>query len=176
MRVSTLIAIVATLALTACQESAGPTEPLPDGVGTTLMNNKGAVVHRGEIGCGVIDGTGHWFPPINFTLPCGTEAATFSRNGNSIVTVRASGVPNPTGRAVHWGPYNPGPDWAAAYENELTGPPYPCFTLGPDYDLNNPVFTVNWHETLSRSGEATLTCVYQKKFEFRCEDYGNCAQ
>jgi hypothetical protein len=165
-----IIGVLALLVAVSCDQQ--PIEPQQE-LGTTMLNNKGAVVHRGEIGCAVVDGNGNWFPPT-FDLPCGTEAATFSRNGNSIVTVRASGVPNPTGRAVRWGPYNPGQDWVASYP-ELTGPPFPCFTLGPDYDLNNPVFTVNWHETLSRSGQATLTCIYQKKFEFRCEDYGNCA-
>jgi hypothetical protein len=145
-------------------------------VGTISMgtaNGNGAVVFRGDIGCGVVDGTGAWFP-ADFSLPCGTEVATFSKNLNAKVTVQASGVPNPTGKTVHWGPYNPGQDWVDSYP-ELTGPPYPCFLLGTDRDLDNPLFTVNWHGTVTPSGSATLVCHYKKQWEFRCEDYGNCA-
>ena len=128
----------------------------------------GAVVVRGDYGCGVVDGLGNWFPE-NFPdegVNCGTEVATYSKNGNAKLTVQASGVPNPTGRTVHWGPYNPGWAWAASYEPDLTGPPYPCYLLGPDRDFDNPLFTVNWHATVTPSGQATLTCIYSKKWEF----------
>jgi hypothetical protein len=128
----------------------------------------GAVVFRGDIGCAVVDGNGNWFPQT-FDLPCGTEVATYSANGNAKVTVQASGAPNPTGKTIHWGPYNPGPDWVASYP-ELTGPPYPCYLLGPDRDLDNPLYTVNWKATVTPSGQATLTCHYKKQWEFQWPD------
>ena len=136
--------------------------------GSNPANSNGAVVFRGDIGCAVVDGNGNWFPQT-FDLPCGTEVATFSANGNAKVTVQASGAPNPTGKTIHWGPYNPGPDWVASYP-ELTGPPYPCFLLGPDRDLDNPLFTLNWQATVTPSGQATLTCHYKKQWEFQWPD------
>ena len=168
-----IIGVLALFVAVSCNQQ--PVEPQQE-VGTTLMNNKGAVVVRGDIGCSVVDGNGNWYPPTFpvSDLPCGTEVATFSKNGNAKVTVRASGVPNPTGRTVHWNPYNPGQDWVASYP-ELDGPPWPCFLLGPERDFDNPLFTVNWHAIVTPSGQATLTCIYQEKWEFRCEDFGNCA-
>jgi hypothetical protein len=137
----------------------------------SMDSNKGAVIHKGEIGCGVVDGEGHWFPPEPdlYTLPCNIEVATNSKNLNAVIVVKASGVPNPTGETVHWGPYNPGTDWEASYP-DLIGPPYPCFLLGTDYDLNNPLFTVNWKAWVTPSGEAKLVCHYQKKWEFQWPD------
>jgi hypothetical protein len=116
--------------------------------------NKGATVNKNLIGCALIDGEGNWFPD-DWTLP--------------LIVVRASGVPNPTGKTVHWGPYNPGPDWAASYP-ELDPGPYPCFLLGPDYDLDNPLFTINWSASVTPSGEGKLVCHYQKKWEFQWPD------
>ena len=138
--------------------------------GMTPIFAKGAVVYRGDIGCGVVDGNGDWFPAgwPDVALPCGTEVSTYSNNGNASLTVRASGVPNPTGKTIHWGPYNPGAAWVASYD--LPGPPYPCFLLGPDRDLENPLFTVNWHAVVTPSGQATLTCQYSKKWEFQWPD------
>jgi hypothetical protein len=98
-------------------------------------HSNGAVVHHDEIGCAVLDGSGNWFPG-DFSLPCGLEVATYGNNLNSNLSAQATGVPNSTGRTVHWGPFNTeGTDWAAGYP-ELTGPPYPCFVLGADYDIN----------------------------------------
>ncbi len=61
------------------------------------------VIFRGDEGCGVLDGEGKRFPPDwpNNVLTCGTEVATYSKNGNATVRVQVSGVPNPTGRTVH---------------------------------------------------------------------------
>jgi hypothetical protein len=161
--------------LLACEPSPTATDDVE--VGTISMsldgNSSGAVVVRGDIGCSVVDGTGAIFPE-DWSLPCGTEVATFSENLNAKVTVQASGVPNPSGETVHWGPYNPGQGWVALYP-DLTGPPYPCFVLGTDRDLDNPLYTVNWHATVTPSGNGKLVCVYQKKWDFQCEDYGNCA-
>lgn len=130
-----------------------------------MDSNNGAVINKGVIGCAVVDGEGNWYPP-DWSLPCKLEVATYSSTRSAHVVVEASGVPNPTGRTVHWGPYNPGHDWVASYP-ELSGPPYPCFLLGTDYDLNNPLFTINWKAWVTPSGKAKLVCHYQKKWEFQ---------
>ena len=153
--------LLVPLVLVACTDQQPADPDLADG---PVFNN-GAVVFRGDIGCGVIDGNGDWFPPT-LDLPCGTEVAVFNNNLNAKVTVHASGAPNPTGRTVHWGPYNPGRAWVASYP-ELDAPPYPCYLLGTDRDLNNPLFTVNWKATVTPSGEATLVCHYKKQWEFQ---------
>ncbi len=41
--------------------------------------------------------------------------------------------------------------------------------------LRPPLFTVKWKATVTPSGNGTLSCHYKKKWEFQCEDYGNCA-
>jgi hypothetical protein len=164
---------IITFALVACEQTTTSPSDTSGFSPTAPVFSMGAVVHHDEIGCAVIDGEGHWYPS-DWSLPCGTETATFSKNSNASLSAQATGVPNPTGRIVHWGPYNPGEDWAASYPN-LSGPPYPCFVLGPDYDLDNPLFTVHWKAHVTPSGKASLICHYSKKWEFRCEDYDNCA-
>lgn len=124
-----------------------------------------AVIHKGEIGCPVIDGEGYWFPG-DWSLPCKIEVATNSKNLDAMIVVEATGVPSPTGKTVHWGPYNPRYDWAASYP-ELSGPPYPCYLLGADYDLDNPLFTIHWKAWVTPEGNAKLVCQYQKKWEFQ---------
>ena len=171
MRKALAITVVLVLAL-ACADSV--TEPGADLPAPAFSaHSNGAVVHHDEIGCAVLDGSGNWFPG-DFSLPCGLEVATLGNNMNSNLSAQATGVPNSTGRTVHWGPFNTeGTDWAAGYP-ELTGPPYPCFVLGPDYDINNPIFTLNWKAHVTPSGNASLVCHYSKKWEFNCEDWGNC--
>jgi len=125
----------------------------------------GATVTRGDIGCFLIDGDGDYYPPT-FDGSCGVEVATYSKNGLSINIQRASGAPNSTGKAVHWGPYNPG--WRVVQDNpDLAPGPYPCYVLGPDRDFNNFLMSTNWHAVVSPSGEATLTCIYSKKWEYQ---------
>jgi len=181
LRIVLCVALAATLA--ACGETP-PTSPTPtvDVGGGTIStaggnSSNGAVVHHGEEGCAVVDGNGDLFPPPpdEFTLPCGTEVATFSKNLNAKITVHASGVPNDTGKIVHWGPYNPGQAWMDLYP-ELSGPPYPCYLFGTEYSGvgDDLLSTVKWHATVTPSGEATLVCVYQKKWDFQCSDYDNC--
>jgi hypothetical protein len=132
--------------------------------------NNGATVNKNEIGCQVVDGLGNWFPAAaDYSLPCNHEVATYSKNGNAMIVVRASGVPNPTGKMVRWGPDNPGEDWAASYPDLQTGP-YPCYLLGPDYDMKNPLLTIKWSASVTPSGEAKLVCHYQKKWEFQSPD------
>jgi hypothetical protein len=129
--------------------------------------NMGATVNRNEIGCRIPDGVGEWFPDDGWTLPCTMEIATNSKNMNAMIIVKASGVPNPTGRTVRWGPFNTPQVWADGYAPDVTEPPYPCFLLGPDYDLANPLYTINWWSYVTPSGEAKLVCHYQKKWEFQ---------
>ena len=141
LRIVLCVALAATLA--ACGESppTSPTDTGDFGGGTISTaggnSSNGAVVHHGEEGCAVVDGNGDLFPPPpdEFTLPCGTEVATFSKNLNAKITVHASGVPNDTGKIVHWGPYNPGQAWMDLYP-ELSGPPYPCYLFGTEYVRN----------------------------------------
>ena len=171
MRKALAISVGLVFAL-ACADSV--TEPAADLPAPAFSaHSNGAVVNHDEIGCAVVDGSGNWFPG-DFSLPCGTEVATFAGGMNASIMVRAWGAPNPTGKTVRWGPYNPGADWVASYP-DLSGPPYPCFLLGTDYDLNNPLFTVKWKAHVTPSGTATLSCQYSEKWEFHCEDYGNCA-
>lgn len=129
-----------------------------------MQLNGGAVVHKDEIGCRLYDGAGNWFPADgSFSLPCGIEVAN---KNHSIIHVRASGVPNPTGKLVVYGPYDVPQLWADEYPM-LDGPPYPCFVLGMDYDLDNPLYTVNWWQTVTPSGEAALHCHWSKRWEFQ---------
>ena len=167
MRKALAISVGLVFAL-ACADSV--TEPAADPPAPAFSaHSNGAVVFRGDWGCGVIDGEGHWFPATwpDDALFCGTEVATFSKNGNASLTVRASGVPNATGKTVHWGPWNPGQDWADSYLPDITEPPYPCFVLGTDRDLDNPLFTLKWKAWVTPSGEATLSCQYSKKWEYQ---------
>ena len=129
----------------------------------------GAVVTLGDIGCYAIDGNGDYFPPT-FNGNCWRETATYSRNGNSTWTMKMSGVPNPTGRTIHYGPYYIGSGQAAADLSFLDPGPYPCALLGADRDFNNVLYTTNWHQVLTPSGEATTTCVYSKQFEYQWPD------
>jgi len=167
-----IVAVLALFVAVSCDQQ--PVEPPADGsiVTTVPTFANGATVFRGDFGCAVVDGNGHWFPP-DFTY-CGTEVATYSQNGNASITVQVSGVPNTTGKTVHWGPYNPGSDWAASYP-ELTGPPYPCYLLDTDRDYDNPLYTVKWKATVTPGGQGTLKCHYKHDLAFNCEDYGNCA-
>ena len=139
------------------------------GAGTTPDHSNAAVVFRGVLGCGVIDGDGNWFPMDygpDSSLPCWHELATYSKNGNAKITMQVKGVPNSTGKTVHWGPYNPGHDWKSWYP-EITDGPWPCIVAGPSRDfVNDLLFTVNWHATVTPSGHATLTCIYSKKWEY----------
>jgi hypothetical protein len=150
--------------LTACGETG--TEP-PGEVEGILLSNNGATVNHGLPGCSVLDANGQWFP-----VDCGMENATYSQNGNATIEVDAKGVPNETGKTVHWGPMDSPIGMVEAWSN-LTGPPYPCFVFGPDYETE--LYTLNWKNIVTPSGRGKLVCHYAKKWEFNCEDHGNCA-
>jgi len=128
----------------------------------------GSTVVRGDIGCWLIDGDGDYYPSTP-TGSCGTEVSTYSRNGNAVFIMRMSGVPNSTGRTVHYDAYNPG--WRVVQENpDLAPGPYPCYLLGPERDFDNFLMTTNWHGVVTASGEATMTCVYSEKWKYQGPD------
>lgn len=122
-------------------------------------NNSGASIWLpdGSLPCAVVDGVGRLVP-----VPCTMQVATPSSNSNAMVVVRASGIFNPTGKTVHWGPDDPGPEWAGLffYTFGLTAPPYPCgVKVGPGSTyFVDIVFTLDWQATVTPSGEATVTC------------------
>ena len=126
-----------------------------------LANDNGARIWLpdGSLPCAVVDGVGALVP-----VPCSRQVATPSPNSNALVVVRASGISNPTGKAVHWGPDNPGYMWAGLFYVTfgVTAPPYPCgVKVGPGSTyFVDIVFTLDWHATVSPSGEATVTCHY----------------
>jgi hypothetical protein len=117
----------------------------------------------GEHTCAVVDGVG-----ALVRLPCALQVATPSANSNAMVVVRASGINNPTGKTVNWGPENPGFQWAGLFYLTfgLTGPPYPCgVKIGPGSTyFVDIVFTLNWHATVTPEGKATITCHYSDKW------------
>jgi hypothetical protein len=183
-----VIGVAAGLAFAlACADSV--TEPPGDApIPAFSAHDNGAVVHRNEGegipfgGCAVLDGSGAWYP-ADLSLACGTEVATFSSGLNATFAYHATGVPNPTGSMVKWNPYNvEGTDWAALYDGSLepfgfptlSGPPFPCFVLGTDYDLSDLLFTLNWVAHVTPSGNAMVVCHYSEQWAFDCEDHGNC--
>lgn len=177
MRWRTPFLLAAVAFMTVGCEQEPPTAP--DGASVTatapafLMGGIGAVVTRGDIGCGLIDGYGNVFPPPvdgMWVGDCGHEVATYGPNGNAVWVMRYSGVPNPTGRTLHYGPYDIGNGEVAESWSFIAPGPYPCGVLGPDRDIYNPLYTIKWKQVLTPSGEATLTCHYTKKFEFQWPD------
>ncbi|MEJ2548507.1 MAG: hypothetical protein P8125_11970 [Gemmatimonadota bacterium] len=169
-----LVAVLAlfTLAAVSCDrppptapESASVTETTP----LFLKGGIGAVVTKGDIGCALIDGYGNAYPP-DYTGNCGTEVGTWSRNGTAIFTTKMTGVPNPTGRTIHYGPFDVGSGDVLAANADLAPGPYPCYLLGADRDFDNFLATTNWRQTLTPSGGATITCVYTDKFAFAWPD------
>jgi len=122
--------------------------------------NNGAVRWIPDPECGVIDGDGEFF-----IVDCRNQIATYSRNGNAIVVVQASGVPNSTGEMLKWDAYNP-PQVMLGWFG-LEEPPAPCYVLGPD---GGGLFTLNWRATLTPSGQATLICHYSEKWEYQWPD------
>jgi len=126
-------------------------------VGTVAFgrgNDNGARIWLPDPGCGVIDGTGAFF-----WVDCRMQVTNPGTHGNSNLVAQATGVPNPTGRIVHWGPDNPGWEFEVVFAEffGVTEPPYPCAVFNNDGDF---VFTLNWHATVTPSGNATFVCHY----------------
>lgn len=166
-----LVVSLALLVVVSCNEQP-PTAVVEDSAVTTPVlaaGGLGAVVTLGDIGCYSIDGNGDYYPPT-FDGSCFRETATYSQNGNSTWTMRMSGVPNPTGKTIHYGPYFVGSGQAAADYSFLDPGPYPCAVLGPDRDFDNFLYTTNWRQILTPSGEAITTCIYSEKFAWQFPD------
>ena len=153
-----LVVVLGLFVVMSCDQQ--PIEPpTADTVSQTTPSYAGATVFRGDFGCAVLDGDGYWYPP-EFTY-CGTEVATFSKNGNAIVVVQKTGVYNPTGEVVKWDAWNPPQILLDFYE--LEEPPAPCFVLGTD---GGSLFTVKWSAKVTPGGVATFMCHYAKKWEY----------
>ena len=97
------------------------------------LNAGGGAIVINDKGCGMLDGDG------GFVFADRDHAViTPSPNGNGMLSCKVKGVPNSTGKAVIWN-----------FENR--GSLVQCGTpAGP---------TDNWQETISASGNATLTCL-----------------
>ena len=81
--------------------------------------------------CGLLDGDGNIviISPMHAVI-------TQSANGNRVLKCSIKGVANSTGRAAH-------------FDHESTG--YMCHVFG--------AVTAKWHNKVSKSGNATLTCI-----------------
>ena len=140
-------------------------DPDPNAILLGRGNEQGArlwLPGGSNLPCAVVDGVGALVP-----VPCSQQVATPSPTSNAMVVVKASNIFNPTGKAVHWGPENPGAQWAGLFYLNfgVTGPPYPCgVQIGPGSTyFVDIVFTTDWHATVTPSGEATVTCHYSNE-------------
>ena len=88
----------------------------------------GAIVIDLEMEARLLDGNGD-----SFTTARVHVVMTPSKKGNVLLVLRAKGVPNDTGRAVHWDADNTG---------------LPC--------LLNGLTTLRWRETVSANGNLVL--------------------
>ncbi|MBO9618870.1 MAG: hypothetical protein J7539_07535 [Niabella sp.] len=88
-----------------------------------------AAVHITDFNCWLYNGAGHLVDAM------GSGNAVITHSDNRNVVCKASGLANPMGSEVMFNAENKG---------------VPCNALG--------VFTKDWHETVSASGEATLIC------------------
>jgi len=126
-------------------------------VALSSHGNNGAVRWIPDEECGVFDGLGELVFPMN----CRNAIATPSKNGNAMITVKATGVYNPTGKVVKWDAWNPPPGLAQFYPG--FEPPLPCGMFNVDGDL---VFTTKWSGSVTPSGQAQFICHYAKKWEY----------
>ena len=130
---------------------------------TALMKsdgNNGAVRWIPDPECAVFDGDGN---PV--FLDCRNQIATYSKNGNAVAVIQATGVPNSTGQVVQWDAWNPPQvmlDWY-----EFAEPPVPCYVIGPD---GGALFTLKWKAMVTPGGHASLICHYSHKWEFQWPD------
>jgi len=99
-------------------------------IGVATVSAEPAVIIS-EGSCTVLDGNGGFFVTSNIH-----SVSTNNAHGNVIFKCKAKGTPNDTGKAVNWDIFS----FATS-----------CSTPGG--------FTTNWHETVSASGNVTLTCI-----------------
>ena len=147
------------LVLVACTDQPTAVSEADGQIGLVFSN--GAVHNLPDPECGVIDGNGDLVFPLN----CKQAISTYSANGNAVIRVEASGVPNPTGTAVFWDAYNPGRGFLAIWAGVLDDPPIPCGLYATDGETF--LFTLKWRGVVSASGEASFTCWYSTKWEFQ---------
>ena len=157
-----VVLLMAGLAVS-CDQAPTAAEDSPSDVPDIVMNadgNNGAVRWMPDPACAVIDGYGE----LVF-VSCTNQIATYSKNGNAVVVVKASGVPTPGG-VVRWGPDDPGPGMVAIMAEyfDIFAPPYPCVVFDPNQEW---LYTLNWSGMVTPSGQATFICHYAKKWEYQ---------
>ena len=101
------------------------------GFGTANAEASNGAVVISEFGCVILDGDGYLARASK-----GHTVITHSENGNRVLKCSAKGLPNSTGKA-------------AKFDISNTG--YVCYAYG--------VMTSNWRNTVSKSGNSTLTCL-----------------
>jgi hypothetical protein len=88
-------------------------------------------IHINGLGCGMMDADGG-------SVWVTSDRAVITPNGKERITCKAKGIPNSSRRGIQFN-----------YENTGTR----CWTdLGP---------TTEWHQTISASGNSTLTCFFR---------------
>ena len=157
----TIALVLAALVATGCDQTAPTdTQDSPANIFPVLTSdgNNGASRWIPDDACGAFDAEGN----LIFPNDCRNEISTNSNNENAMAVIRASGIPNSTGRVVHFDAYNPP---YSMYEIwGLDEPPLPCNLF--DADGEPTLFTVKWSATISPSGEGVFNCHYQKKWEW----------
>lgn len=148
--------VLSAFVAVSCQDVPTATEDSAADVPATLKNangNNGAVRWIPDSECAVFDGDG------NFVfVDCRNQIATYSKNGNALVVVQATGIENNTGKVVKWDAYDP-PQIMIDF---FGGPPTPCFVLGPD---GGALFTDKWKAQVTPGGHASFICQFAKKWE-----------
>ena len=91
-------------------------------------------------GCGLFDGNMNVVAPLNAKI-----AATQSANGNAMLQCKADNVPLGTSGATRWDYSNTG---------------VACGVLAQVNGQLQMQLTQDWEETISASGNATMTCHY----------------
>ena len=96
--------------------------------GVTAANNAAVVINDSDEGCWLLDGNGG-------VVLADSDHSVITSSGNGLLSCNVQGVPNDTGKAVH-------------YDFDSTG--MTCDTLAG--------VATAWREIVSASGSATLTC------------------
>lgn len=121
--------------------------------------------------CFLPDATGKSFP---VALPCHFVAVP---GPSEVWTLHifASGVPNPTGKAYHFGPTNYSAGMEKMYYDLSGGLVVPVdgkmpacdYNLATDPEQTTWICTTNWHYTISASGQGKFTSVADPKHSWK---------
>ena len=158
-----LVVLLALFVAVSCDQAPTQVEDTAGAVPGALMSvdgNNGADRWIPDPECTVFDGDGN-----PFWVDCRNQISTYSRNGNAVAIIQATGVPNTTGKVVTWDAWNPPQlmlDWFG-----LTEPPAPCFVYGPG---QVGLFTLKWEAKVTPGGHGSLICHYSKKWEYQWPD------